>query len=84
MSDQQTSELGRAVQDVAEKAQLLVREEIELAKAEMNEKISKLVKSAVIGAVAGIFLLAALLFALHGAAWGLWTLLLGDPTSTSI
>ncbi len=77
MSDQPhpTSELGRAVQDVAEKAQILVREEIELAKAEMSEKVSKLVKGAVIGAVAGVFLLGALLFLLHSAAWGLWGLM---------
>lgn len=84
MSEQPTSELGRAIQEVAEKAQLLVREEIELAKAEMDLKVRKLVKGAAIGAVAGIFLLAALLFALHGMAWGLWSLLIGDPTSTSI
>src|ERR671917_582088 len=43
----ETSDLGRAVQDVAEKAQLLVREEIELAKAEMSAKLNKLIKGIV-------------------------------------
>ncbi len=84
MSKKQTSDLGQAVQEVAEKAQLVVREEIELAKAEMSLKFSKLIRGAIVGAIAGIFLLTALLFALHGAAWGLWTLILNDATSTSI
>lgn len=84
MSKQQTSDLGQAVQDVAEKAQLVVREEIELAKAEMSLKLSKLIRGAVVGAIAGVFLLAALLFALHGAAWGLWTLIVAEETSSSI
>ena len=75
-----TSELGRAVQDVAEKAQLLVREEIALAKAEMTVKISKLVKGIVVGVVAGIFALAGLIYLLHGIAW-LLTDLLNDTTS---
>ncbi len=75
MSDQPTSDLGRAVQDVTEKAQLLVREEIELAKAEISEKVNKLVKGAIVGAVAAVFLIGALLFALHAAAWGIWSLL---------
>ncbi len=74
MSDQPTSDLGRAVQDVTEKAQLLVREEIELAKAEVSQKVNKLVKGAIVGAVAAVFLLGALLFALHAAAWGIWSL----------
>ena len=37
-----TSELGQAIQDVTERASLLVREEIELAKAEVTEKVTKL------------------------------------------
>jgi len=41
-----TSDLGQAIQDVTDKASLLVREEIELAKTEMSEKASKLGKGA--------------------------------------
>jgi hypothetical protein len=48
-NDHDTSELGRAVQDVSERASLLIREEIELAKREMTEKLNKLIKGAVVG-----------------------------------
>jgi uncharacterized membrane protein YqjE len=75
MPDQPSSELARAIQDVTEKAQLLVREEIALAKAEMTEKVTKLIKGAVFGLVAGIFAVFALIYLLHSLSWGLWDLL---------
>ena len=84
MSEQPTSDLGRAVQDVTEKAQLLVREEIELAKAEVSQKVNKLVKGAIVGAVAAIFLIGALVFALHAAAWGIWSLISDDGDGGTI
>src|SRR4051812_50152685 len=65
MTDPQTSELGKAIQEVSEKASLLVREEIALAKAELTEKISGLAKGAAVGAAAGVFLLAGLIYFLH-------------------
>jgi hypothetical protein len=65
MTDNQTSELGKAVQEVSEKAALLVREEIALAKAELSEKVSGLAKGAAVGAAAGIFILAGLIYFLH-------------------
>ena len=74
MADHQhdTSELGQAVQDVTERVSLLVREEIELAKREMTVKVSKLIKGAVVGIVAGIFLVFGLVYLLHAASWGIW------------
>ena len=45
-------------------ATLLVREEIELAKAEVTEKVSKLASGAVVGVAAGVFVSMALVFAL--------------------
>ena len=75
MADNQTSELARAVQDITEKAQLLVHEEIELAKAEMTEKITKLLRGAVFGIVAGVFAVFALVYLLHALSWGLWEVL---------
>jgi uncharacterized membrane protein YqjE len=75
MPDQSQSELARAIQDVTEKAQLLVREEIELAKAEMTEKVTKLVKGAGFGIVAGIFAVFALIYLLHALSWGINDLL---------
>jgi len=75
MADQQPSEMARAVQDVTERAQLIFREEIELAKAEMTEKITKLIKGAVFGIVAGVFAVFALIYLLHSLSWGLWDIL---------
>lgn len=64
--------LAAAIAEVSERATLLVREEIELAKVEMTEKATKLAKGAVVGIVAGVFFLTALLFALVGCAWLLY------------
>jgi len=76
--DRQTSELARAIQEITEKAQLLVHEEIELAKAEMTEKVSKLVKGAIFGIIAGVFAILALIYLLHALSWGLWDLIGSD------
>jgi uncharacterized membrane protein YqjE len=75
MPDPQVSELGHAIQEVTEKVQLLVREEIALAQAEMTQKLSRLVRGIVAGAVAGIFALFGLVYLLHAASWGVWELL---------
>jgi uncharacterized membrane protein YqjE len=72
MADNQTSDLAQAIQEVTDRASLLVREEIELAKAEMTEKAAKLAKGAAVGAVAGIFFVAGLIYLLHAAAWLIW------------
>jgi len=62
-------QISAAIQEISERAQVLVREEIELAKTEVQIKVQRLVKGAVIGAVAGVFALAALVLILHGFAW---------------
>ena len=61
--------IAQAIQEVSERAQILVREEIELAKAEVTAKVSQLVRGAAVGAAAGIFVIVGLLFLLHGFAW---------------
>jgi Putative Actinobacterial Holin-X, holin superfamily III len=61
-----------AIADVSERASVLVREEIELAKAEMAEKATRLAKGAVVGVAAGIFFVTALFFVLIGCAWLLY------------
>jgi MFS family permease len=66
------SELGRAVDDVREKIQLLIQEEIALAKAELSEKLRRLVVGAVFGIVAGAFALFALIYLVEALAWGLY------------
>jgi Mg/Co/Ni transporter MgtE len=77
--DQQISELGKAIAEVSEKASLLVREEIALAKAELAQKAKSLARAAAIGAAAGVFILAGLIYFLHFIAWGLTSLLGSDP-----
>jgi uncharacterized membrane protein YqjE len=77
MADNQTSDLAQAIQEVSQRASLLVREEIELAKAEMAEKARRLLVGAVAGAIAGAFALFALIYLLHALAWLLWDLIGG-------
>ncbi|MEA2246138.1 MAG: hypothetical protein QOH46_667 [Solirubrobacteraceae bacterium] len=61
--------IAQAIQEVSDRAQILVREEIELAKAEVTEKVTSLIKGAVVGLAAGVFAVFGLLFLLHGFAW---------------
>jgi uncharacterized membrane protein YqjE len=61
--------LGEIVTEVSEKASLLVRQEIELAKAEVSEKVSKLATGAAVGAAAGVFLIFGITMFFHGLAW---------------
>jgi uncharacterized membrane protein YqjE len=68
----QPQNIATAITEVSERATLLVREEIELAKAEITEKAAKLVKGAVVGVAAGVFFMTALVFALVGCAWLLY------------
>ena len=72
-----TSELGRALQDVTEYSQKIIHEEIELAKAEVSEKLTKLAKGAAVGAAAGVFVLAGLIYFLHAISWLIWKLVRG-------
>src|SRR5687768_17747825 len=78
MPDENTSELAQAIQQVSERASLLVREEIELAKAEMTEKVTKLVKGAVVGIVAGVFAVFALIYLVHSLSWGIFAAVSDD------
>src|SRR3954469_24715540 len=79
MPEHRTSELADAINDVAQKARLLVKEEIELAKAELTVKVSGLVKGAAVGAAAGVFILAGLIYFLHFVALGIAELLGTGP-----
>jgi hypothetical protein len=76
--DDQPQNIATAITEVSERATVLVREEIELAKAEVLEKGIKLAKGAVVGVVAGIFFVTALLFVLVGCAWLLYYYLPGN------
>jgi uncharacterized membrane protein YqjE len=61
--------LGEIVAEVSEKASLLVRQEIELAKAEVSQKVSKLTKGAAVGAAAGVFAVFGITMLFHTLAW---------------
>jgi len=63
-------QLGEIVADVTAKANLLVKEEIELAKAEISQKAKRLGIGAGLIAVAGVFMVFFLIFFLHFLAIG--------------
>jgi uncharacterized membrane protein YqjE len=61
--------LADLVVEVSENASTLVREEIELAKAEVSEKVGKILRGSVVGIAAGVFAFLALILIMHGIAW---------------
>jgi uncharacterized membrane protein YqjE len=61
--------IGEIVFDVTEGVSGLVREEIQLAKAEVTEKAGKLARGAVVGIAAGVFAFLALILVMEGIAW---------------
>ena len=73
--DSADKNLGEIVSEVTSKAQLLVREEIELAKAEVTAKVQKLAKGAGFFAGAGVLAVFGLIYLFHFLALGIadWT-----------
>jgi H+/Cl- antiporter ClcA len=61
--------VAELVFDVSERASSLVREEIELAKAEIGEKVGKILRGSVVGLAAGTFAFLALILIMEGVAW---------------
>ena len=84
MSDRQDSaqrdprSVAEMAVDVSERVSFLVREEIELAKAEVTEKATSLIKGSVVGIAAGVFVLLGLAMLMHAIAWLLNDLFFGD------
>jgi uncharacterized membrane protein YqjE len=76
--DPSQKSVSELVFDVSERTSSLVREEIELAKAEIREKVNKLIRGSVVGVVAGVFAFLALILAMHGVAWLLNDLVFDD------
>jgi len=61
--------VGELVFDVSERVSTLVREEIELAKTEVSEKVQVLLRGGAVGIAAGVFALMGLAMLMHGIAW---------------
>jgi len=61
--------VGEMVTEVSQQVSTLVREEVELAKAEIREKVEQLIRGSVVGIVAGVFAFLALILIMEGVAW---------------
>jgi uncharacterized membrane protein YqjE len=61
--------VAELVFDVSERTSVLIREEIELAKAEVSEKVGKLLRGSAVGVAAGVFAFLALILFMEGIAW---------------
>lgn len=67
--DPEDRSVAELVFDVSERASSLVREEIELAKTEVGEKVGKILRGSVVGIAAGTFAFLALILIMEGVAW---------------
>jgi uncharacterized small protein (DUF1192 family) len=74
-SNGQPENLATTVVEVSERVSNLVREEIELAKAEMTQKVSTIARGAAAVAAGAVFGVFAVVFLLLTLAWGLNDLL---------
>ena len=74
-SEEQSEGFAAAVTEVSERVTLLVREEIELAKAEVSQKASSAARGAAAIAAGAVFGVFAVIFGLLALAWGLNDLL---------
>jgi uncharacterized membrane protein YqjE len=70
--------VGELVFEISDRATVLVREEIELAKTEVTEKFNRLLQGSVTAIVAGVFVVLALAMIMHGVAWLLNDLFFDD------
>jgi uncharacterized small protein (DUF1192 family) len=63
--------IATTVTEVSDRVTVLIREEIELAKAEMTQKVSSMARGAAAVAVGAVFGIFALVIGLGTLAWGL-------------
>jgi uncharacterized membrane protein YqjE len=69
MPEPREKSVAELVFDVSERTSTLIREEVELAKAEVTEKVTKLLRGSAVGAAAGVFAFLALILVMEGFAW---------------
>jgi uncharacterized membrane protein YqjE len=65
----QEKSVADLVFDVSQGTSSLIREEFELAKAEVSEKVGKLLRGSAVGIAAGTFAFLALILVMEGIAW---------------
>jgi uncharacterized small protein (DUF1192 family) len=70
-NNNQSENFATAVTEVSERMAVLVREEIELAKAEMSQKATSIARGAAALAVGAVFGVFAIIFILATIAWGI-------------
>ncbi|MGA7396114.1 MAG: phage holin family protein [Solirubrobacterales bacterium] len=63
--------VGELVFEVTEQTSNLIREEIELAKTEVSEKVTTLARGSAVGIAAGVFAFLAIILLMHAFALGL-------------
>jgi uncharacterized membrane protein YqjE len=61
--------VAELVFDVSERASSLIREEVQLAKTEISEKVTSILRGSVVGIAAGTFAFLALILVMEGVAW---------------
>jgi uncharacterized membrane protein YqjE len=69
MPEPKEKSVAELVFDVSERTSSLIREEVELAKVEVTEKVTKLLRGSAVGAAAGAFAFLALILIMEGVAW---------------
>jgi hypothetical protein len=69
MPEHRDKSVAELVFDVSERTSTLIREEVELAKAEITDKVTKLLRGSAVGAAAGVFAFLALILVMEGFAW---------------
>lgn len=75
-----TQEISKALADISERAQTLIRDEIDLAKLEVTGKVKTIGKGAAVAIAAGVFLFFAIGLILIGLSYLAWYLLFPDET----
>jgi uncharacterized membrane protein YqjE len=68
-SEPDRKSVAELVFDVSEGASSLIREEIQLAKTEVTEKVGSLLRGSAVGVAAGTFAFLALILIMEGIAW---------------
>ena len=76
--DSNEAAMAQAIQGVTASTQALVKDQIDLAKVEMQTKASVFGKGAAVAAAAGAFVLGALILIIHGLSWAAWYVLFPD------